>query len=121
MTTNPPILRNSLLATPLAVVAGLAISVPDAFAALVSSVVILANLWILGVLGPRLVTSLARDESPTLWVVALLAKFVLLIVVFVAMLQVLPPFGLAMGFLPMLVGTLATGIQLARAEPVEEA
>ncbi len=37
-------------------------------------------------------------------------------VLFVAMLKVLPPFGLAMGFVPMLVGTLITGIQLAREE-----
>lgn len=101
---------------PLAVVAGLLNSVPDAVAALVSSVAVLANLWILSVLGPRLVKSIAREESPVLWVVAILAKFVLLMVLFVAMLKVLPPFGLAMGFVPMLVGTLITGIQLAREE-----
>jgi hypothetical protein len=116
MTTNPPILRNSLLATPVAVLAGLVSSVPDAFAALVSTGVVLGNLWVLGVLGPRLVTSVAQGESTVLWVGALLAKIVVVIGVFVAMLQVLPPFGLAMGFLPMLVGTLVTGVQLARLE-----
>jgi hypothetical protein len=101
---------------PLAVVAGLLNSTNDAVAALVSSAVVLGNLWILSVLGPRLVKSIAREESPVLWVAAILAKFVLLMVLFVAMLKVLPPFGLVMGFLPMLVGTLVTGIQLAREE-----
>lgn len=109
-----------MLSVPLGVVCGAFDGVEGAVAAFVSSAVVIANLWVLSVLGPRLVTSLAREESPMLWAAALAAKFALLIGVFLGMLRVFPPMGVAMGFVPLLVGTLATGIQLARADAAAE-
>jgi hypothetical protein len=122
MTKTPPILRNSALSIPLGVVAGAFMSWPDAASALVSSLVVIGNLWVLSVLSPRALEALARSaegESGAdvgLWMGAIAAKFVLLLLLYLAMLQFLPPFGLAMGFVPMLVGVLVTGIQLALEE-----
>lgn len=135
MTTPLPILRNSILAIPFGVLAGAVISPADAGAAFISSLVVLGNLWLLSVLSERAIAALARQhEEPapgspdnagegmdaTLWMGAIGAKFVLLLLLYVGMLQVLPPFGLAMGFVPMLIGVLATGIGLALAEQRKE-
>lgn len=121
MTTNPPILRNSALSLPLAVACGAAHSGEAAVAAALSSLLVLGNLWVLSVVGPRLVKSLADGEFPGFWASALAAKFFLLLGGFVALTRVLPPFGVAMGFVPLLVGTLVTAVQLAQAEASEDA
>src|SRR5262245_4678605 len=120
MTNNPPILRNSLLALPVAPLVGLTSSVTDAVAALLSGLMVVGNLWVLSVLAPRLIRSIARGESPALWMAALLAKFALLVLLWGALLRNLPALGLVMGFLPMLVGTLVTGLQYAIRPPEGE-
>jgi hypothetical protein len=127
MTKTPPILRNSALSIPLGVIAGAFMSWPDAGSALVSSLVVIGNMWVLSVLSPRALEALARSAEGeaggdvALWMGAIAAKFVLLLLLYLAMLQFLPPFGLAMGFVPMLVGVLITGIQLALAESNKQA
>lgn len=121
MTTNPPILRNSALALPVAVALGAAHSGEGALGAGLASLLVLGNLWVLSVVGPRLVKSLADGEFPGLWAAALVAKFFLLVGGFVGLVQVLPPIGVAMGFVPLMVGTLATAVQLAQAEAAAEA
>jgi hypothetical protein len=96
------------------VVAGAALlGVDHAVAAGVAGALVLLNLWVLSVLGPRVVRSLARGEPPTLWVAAIGAKFVLFVGAFVLLLKALPPLGIALGFVPLLAGTLITGIWLA--------
>lgn len=142
-TTDPPILRNSALATPFVVLAvGLALGWSEALGAAVGAGLVLANLWVLSVVGPRLVSSLAREElasrgvgndpsggsapgtgatsPPVFWMVALLAKFVLLIGAFALLFRFLPAFGLLLGFVPLMLGTLGTGITLALHETAEE-
>ena len=120
--TNHPlmIVKNCALALPLGVVAGALYGAEHALAAGLSSLVLLANLWALSVLGPRVVHSLARGESPVFWMVAIGAKFVLLMAIFLGLVRVLPAIGLAMGFVPLIVGTLATGIVLGLAEAAAE-
>lgn len=124
MTTHPPILRNSVLATPItlgvAAVFGLATGSPSAsraaelaVAAAVSSGVVLLNLWVLSVLVPPMIRAIARQEAPLLWSSALVAKFILLFVTYYLLFQFLPPFGLGLGFISLMVGTLITGIELA--------
>jgi hypothetical protein len=122
MTINdPPILRNSALAAPLVVLGvALTLGAGDAVGAAIGSAVVLVNLWVLSVLGPRLVKALARDESTVLWMVALAAKFVLLIGTFFVLLRTVSPFGLMLGFVPLMVGALGTGMQLALQESAEE-
>lgn len=134
MTTDPPILRNSALATPLVVAAvALWLGWDQAVGTAVGSALVLANLWVLGTITPRVLAGLARDEltsrhepaPPTdplptaFWLAALLAKFVVLIGGFLLLFQWLPAFGLMLGFAPLMLGTLGTGILLARV-PVEE-
>lgn len=134
MTTTLPILKNSALAIPLGIVIGAFAGPADAVAALVSSLVVIGNLWLLHILSARALAALARqysEKSPgddsgesgaevMLWMGALGAKFVLLLLLYLGMLKFLSPFGLAMGFVPMLVGVLVTGIQLALAESRKE-
>lgn len=118
MTTSPPILRNSLLTAPVAVLLAWALWGPDhAAAAAASTGLIAANLWVLSVLGPRVVSGFATEEPDpwlTLWVGAIAAKFLLLVGAFMVLLRYLPPLGVAMGFVPMLAGALVTALQLAR-------
>lgn len=123
MTNDPPILRNSLIATPITVGLASSFGVDHAVAAGVSSALVLVNFWVLSVLGPPIVRALARGESPALWVAALLAKFALFFGAYYLLFQILPPFGLGLGFVSLLIGTLLTGIQLARqdASTVREA
>ena len=116
MTTNPPILKNSALVLPFAVAVGALWGIDFAIAAAASGLLALANLWVLSVLGPRLVTAIAREEFSALWVAALVAKFILLAALLVGMVQFLPPLGIALGFVPLLVGTLITAVQLAQAD-----
>lgn len=116
MTTNPPILRNCALALPVAIGLGALWGADHALAAAASGLLVLANLWVLTILGPRLVTSIAREELSALWAAALVAKFLLLAGGLLALLKVLPPLGLAFGFVPLLVGTLITALQLAKHE-----
>ena len=120
MTTSPPILRNSLLALPVAVGVAWAAWGPDhALAAAASTGLIAANLWTLSVLGPRVVEGFATEEPDpwlTLWVGAIAATFLLLVGAFLVLLRFLPPAGVAMGFVPLLVGALVTALQLARLE-----
>jgi hypothetical protein len=120
-TTHLPILRCSALSAPFAVL-GSAVFGPGAVAAAaVSSLVVLVNLWVLAVLGPRLVGSLAAndgegDGTAGLWAAALCGKFVLILAVFVGLVQVLPPVGLAMGFLSIPAGTVVAALLPARSD-----
>ena len=118
MTNSPPILRNSLLTAPVAVLLAWALWGSDhALAAAVSSALIAANLWVLSVVGPRVVSGFASEEPDpwlTLWVGAIASKFLLLVGAFLVLLRFLPPLGVAMGFVPMLAGALVTALQHAR-------
>lgn len=120
MTNTPPILRNSALTVPVVVAAAWAVWGPDhALAAALSSALLLANLWSLSVLGPRVVEGVAApggDPWLGLWAAAIAAKFLLLAGAFVALARLLPPVGMAVGFVPMLLGTFLTALQLARAQ-----
>ena len=120
MTTNPPILRNCALALPVAIGVAALWGADHALAAAASGLLVLANLWVLTVLGPRFVTALAREEISALWAAALLAKFILLAGLLIGLVKVLPPLGLAFGFIPLLIGTLATALQLAQEEAAQD-
>jgi hypothetical protein len=85
-------------------------------AAAISGVLVLFNLWLYSVLGPRLVTAVARQEGLGLWGAALLAKMVLMVGSVWLLLTFLPPQGVALGFVPLMLGTLATGVQLAMSD-----
>src|SRR5687767_10649692 len=117
MTNNPPILRNSALVAPFAVGVGFFFGPSTALAAAISSGVVLLNLWVLSVLGPRLVQAIARNEPGAgLFAAALVAKFLLVALATIWMASTLPPIGVALGFVPLLGGTLVTAIELARAD-----
>ena len=118
MTQNPPILPNSALCVPLAVALGFLWGLEGAATALLSSLVVLSNLWVLSILGPRLVAAVAREEQgvAALCGAAIVAKFVLVAGIYVWMAKHLPPQAIALGFLPMLGGTLITALVLARAD-----
>jgi hypothetical protein len=120
MTMTHQILRNSALSIPVGVLAGAMAGWEDAGAALVSSLVCVGNLWVLSLLSASTLRTLARDEAEpaesAMWMGAIAAKFVLLLLLYAAMMQFLSPFGLAMGFIPLFVGVLATGIQHALLE-----
>ncbi len=120
-TTQPPLLRNAALSLPIAVVVGALWGVEHAFAAAVCGAVVLGNLWMLSVLAPRVVHSVSRGESPALWVGMLGLKFVVLTAIVLGMARYFPPLGVALGFLPMVLGTLATGVQMAQEEALHEA
>jgi hypothetical protein len=122
MTNNdPPILRYGALSAPaVAICVGAALGLDHGVGAAVGAAVVLLNFWVLSVLGPRVVASVARDEPPTFWILALLAKFVLLIGGFFLLFQVLPAFGLLLGFVPMMIGTLAAGIHHGLQEAASE-
>ena len=117
MTTHPPILRSSALALPLVVGPAFAVSVGHGLGAVLASLLLLGNFWVLGTLGPRVVTGLAAPEGDpwlALWVGAIAAKFFLLVAAFVWLAQTFPAAGVAVGFLPILLGTLAAAVQMAR-------
>src|SRR6476646_11949432 len=118
MTNNPPILQNSALVVPVSVAVGLLWGVDTAGTALLSSVVALSNLWVLSILGPRLVMAVAREEQgmAVLCGAGIVAKFVFVAAAYVWMAKNLPPNGVALGFVPMLGGTLITALVLARAD-----
>ncbi|MEZ4237233.1 MAG: hypothetical protein R3F59_13995 [Myxococcota bacterium] len=121
MTEDPPILRYAALSAPaVAVCVAAGLGVDHGLATAVGSALVLLNFWLLSLLGPRVVASVARDEPPVFWVLALLAKFVLLVGAFALLFRVLPAFGLMLGFVPMLVGTLGAGVHYALREAAEE-
>ena len=120
-TADPPILAASAIAVvPVVVGVWVTLGPEHALGAAVGSCLVLFNLWLLSVLGPRVVASLAKDEPPTMWVLALMAKFAILVGGFFALFQVLPAYGLLLGFVPMLLGTLGAGVRLALAESAAE-
>ena len=117
MTNHPPILRCSVLALPLAVGPAFAVSVEHALAATCSSLLLLLNFWVLATLGPRVVSGFAAPEGDpwlALWISALGAKLVLLVGAFLLLVKVFPPPAVAVGFLPILLGTLGAAVHLAR-------
>lgn len=117
MTNHPPILRNSVLVLPLAVVPAFSVSTGHGVGATVSALLLLGNLWVLSTLGPRVVSGLARPDGDPwlgLWVGAIGAKFFLLVGAFLWLAQTFPAAAVAVGFLPILLGTLVTAVQLAR-------
>ncbi|MBX2799383.1 MAG: hypothetical protein KTR31_17035 [Myxococcales bacterium] len=118
--TNPPIFRNSILTWPVGVAIGAAIGTDYALAAGVSGALCVANIWVLSVLGPRLVSSVAKEEFAGMWLAALGAKFVILAGLLLALVRIFPPLGVGLGFVPLLLGTLITGIGLAQEENARE-
>jgi uncharacterized membrane protein len=117
MTNHPPILRYSALALPLAVGPAFTVSVQHGVGATCSAVLLLVNFWVLSALGPRVVAGFAREEGDpfmALWLSALVAKLLLLVGAFLWMVRVFPPPAVAVGFLPILLGTLGAAVQLAR-------
>lgn len=120
-TTTPPILRNCAFASPLAILVAIPLGMDHVVAAAISTSLVLANLWALSILGPRLVQSVAKETFAGLWLAALGAKFILIAAILVGLVQVLPPLGVALGFVPLMVGTLVTGLQLAQLEAEAEA
>jgi hypothetical protein len=118
MTTDLPIVPCVLLAAPLAVAGAAFLGPAAAGAAAFSAAVVLVNLWSLSVLGPRLVASIASDDGQAwLWAAALCAKFVLLLALYAGMARVLSPAGLAIGLVPLPLGTLLAALAAARAPP----
>lgn len=118
---DPPILRYGALSVPVvALCSGAALGLDHGVGTAVGSGVVLLNFWVLSVLGPRVVASLAREEIPTFWVMALVAKFVVLIGLFFLLFQILPPFGLLLGFVPVMLGTLAAGVHHGLQEAAAE-
>lgn len=118
MTQNPPILPSSALVVPIAVALGFFWGLEGAATALLSSLVALSNLWVLSILGPRLVAAIAREEQgmAALCGLGIVAKFLLVAGLYAWMATHLPPQAVALGFLPMLGGTLITALVLARAD-----
>jgi hypothetical protein len=121
MTKQPPILQSSALVVPFAVALGLLWGRDTAVATLLSSIVALSNLWVLSILGPRMVTAAARDEQGMALIcgAGITAKFLLVCALYVWMAKTLPPIGVAFGFVPMLGGTLITALILARADDAQ--
>jgi hypothetical protein len=111
-TNHPPILRFSALAAPLAVAAGAAWGTDVALAAAISAGLALTNLWAWSVLGPRLVGSLAADDGGSGLFAAALATKTLLVLGLVAWLLVSgwSPVGLALGLVPLPIGTLLAAL-----------
>jgi len=115
MTTELPILRSVLISAPVAVAGAALLGADEALAATVSAGVVLLNLGIMAVLGPRLVGSVAADDGQAaLWGAALCAKFLLLLGIYAGLVRILPPVGLAIGFVPLLLGTLLAALVSAR-------
>jgi hypothetical protein len=117
MTNHPPILRYSALALPLAIGPAFWVSLGHGVGATLSAVLLLVNFWVLATLGPRVVAGFAAEEGDpwlALWVGALGAKFALLVGAFVWLASTFPPVAVAIGFLPILLGTLGAAVQMAR-------
>lgn len=118
MTSHPPILRYSALALPLAVGPAFAVSVVHGVGATCSALLLLANFWVLSVVGPRIVAGMAKEDGDPwmpLWVSALVAKLGLLVAAFLWLIRVFPAPAIAVGFLPILLGTLVAAVQMGRA------
>jgi hypothetical protein len=112
-TTPHPILRLSALAAPLAVAGAAAWGGAEvAAAAAVSSGVLIGNLWLWSVLGPRLVGSLAADDGGAGLYAAALAAKTLLVLAVVAWLLTSgwSPAGLAIGLAVLPVSTLLAAL-----------
>ena len=120
-TTTLPLLRNAAFSVPLAVLLGALWGAEHAVAAAVSSGVMLANFWALSLLGPRVVASLARGRDAVPWVGLLGLKFLVVCGVLLGLVRVFPPVGVALGFVPLVVGVLVTGIMAAQEEAAREA
>jgi len=120
MTPSPEqqLLRNCAVSWPVAVGVAALWSWPHAIAAGISGAIVVANLWTLSVLSGKLVEGIAReDQSTALWTAALFAKFALFAGLLVLVGRSLPLLGVALGFLPLMLGTLLTGIEIALREP----
>lgn len=116
MTTTTPLLRNVAVCIPLTVgIAGL-FDVQVAIGATASGLLVLANLLALRWLVSGIVTAVAEQRSPVLLMSLAVAKFVLFTVLLLAISRAVPPMGLVLGFVPMVAGTLLTGIELALRE-----
>lgn len=111
-TTPPPILRFSVFTAPFAVAAGAVWGADVALAAALSAGLTLLNLWGWSVLGPRLIGSLAGDDGGAGLYAAALATKTLLVLGLLAWLLVSgwSPIGLALGILPLPIGTLVTAL-----------
>lgn len=120
MTPNPelPLLRNCAVCWPVAVGVASLWGVDHAVAAGISGAVVVLNLWLLSVLSGKLVEGIAREDQRTaLWMAALFAKFALFAGLLVFVGRSFPLLGVAFGFLPLMLGTLVTGIEIAVREP----
>ncbi|MEM6925289.1 MAG: hypothetical protein AAF602_00055 [Myxococcota bacterium] len=121
MTTSElPLLRNCAISWPIAVGVALLWGIDHAVAAGISGAVVVANLWLLSVLSSKLVEGIAREDPRTaLWMAALFAKFALFAGLLLLVGRSFPLLGVAFGFLPLLLGTLLTGIEIAVKEPAD--
>lgn len=112
------LLRNCALSWPVAVGVAALWSTPHAIAAGLSGAAVLLNLWLLSVLSGKLVEGIAREDSSTgLWMAALFAKFILFAGLLAAVGRFFPLLGVALGFLPLTLGILVTGIEIAVRQP----
>lgn len=119
-TPELPLLRNCALSWPVAVGVAAGWGSQHALAAGICGGLVIGNLWLLSVLGSKLVEAIAKeDSSAALWMAALLAKFLLFAGLLALAGRTLPPLGLALGFVPLLLGTLLTGIELAVRQPAD--
>ena len=121
MTINRLLLRNAALCVPVSVGLGVLWSWDHAVAALISCLVVVVNLWVLSILGPRVVMSLSKQQNPTFWMALLGLKFIVLACVLIVLVRGYPPVGVALGFVPLVLGGLITGIELGLEEERREA
>ncbi len=121
MTTSElPLLRNCAVSWPVAVGVAAFWSPAHAIATGISGGLVIANLWLLSVLSSKLVEGIAREDARTaLWMAALFAKFALFAGLLALVGRSFPLLGVAFGFLPLLLGTLLTGIEIALKEPAD--
>ncbi|MEN0064172.1 MAG: hypothetical protein AAGA48_18625 [Myxococcota bacterium] len=120
MTPKPEqlVLRNCALCWPAGVAVASFWGMSYAIAAGVGGALVIGNLWLLSRLSGKLVEGFANeDASIGLWIAVLLVKFIVFLGLFLAVGASLPLFGLALGFVPLMLGILATGIELALREP----
>lgn len=116
-TTTTPLLRNVAICIPLTVGGAAWFDAAIALGAVASSLLVLANLTILSVLVPGILRAIASQRSPALLMGLVLVKFVLFTVLLLWLTRTFPPMGVVLGFVPMVLGTLITGIELALRGP----
>lgn len=124
-TMNPTpdriLLRNVALSWPLAVGASALLwGGAHAAGAAITGALVVGNLWVLRLLSSKFVEGVARESAATsLWGLALLAKFAVFAGLLLWVGDSVPVLGLAVGFAPLVLGALFTGIEIAIREPAD--